>query len=146
MDHWPTLQLITWRAAPALQLLSMIFLPVMVQMALQTGNGILEMEQFKISAALLFQHTYNTPGTFSVKLKVTDAVGCSDSITINNLVIATDPVPDFISADTLVCPGSTVNFTNTSAPAGFTSQWDFGDGGTSTTTFAFACLCSNRFL
>lgn len=78
-----------------------------------------------------FQHTYNTPGTFSVKLIVTDAAGCKDSLTLTNLVTATDPVPNFTSADTLTCPGATVTFTNTSAPAGFTSQWDFGDGATS---------------
>ena len=81
-----------------------------------------------------FQHSYNIPGVYSVKLIVTDAAGCKDSLTRNNLVTATDPVPNFISADTLTCPGATVLFTNTSAPAGFTSQWDFGDGNTSTTT------------
>lgn len=81
-----------------------------------------------------FQHTYNTPGVYSVKLVVTDASGCKDSLTRNNLVTATDPVPNFTSADTLTCPGATVRFINTSAPAGFTSLWDFGDGNTSTTT------------
>ena len=81
-----------------------------------------------------FQHTYITPGIFSVKLIITDAAGCKDSITIANLVNATDPIPNFVSADTLSCPGAIVTFTNTSTPAGFTSQWDFGDGGTSTAT------------
>lgn len=78
-----------------------------------------------------FQHTYNTTGTFSVKLIVTDAAGCKDSITRTNLVTATDPVPDFISADTLTCPNAVVTFNNTSTPAGFSSFWDFGDGNTS---------------
>lgn len=81
-----------------------------------------------------YQHTYTIPGTYSVKLIITDAAGCKDSITINNLVTATDPIPDFISADTLTCPGASVTFTNTSAPAGFSSTWDFGDGGTSNIT------------
>ncbi|MEO7922091.1 MAG: PKD domain-containing protein [Chitinophagaceae bacterium] len=75
-----------------------------------------------------FQHTYMIPGTFTVKLFITDATGCIDSVTLANLVTATDPIPDFNSADTLTCPGATVTFTNTSSPAGFTSQWDFGDG------------------
>ncbi|MBI5856230.1 MAG: PKD domain-containing protein [Sphingobacteriales bacterium] len=78
-----------------------------------------------------YQHTYNTPGTFSVQLIVTDAAGCEDSITLNNLITATDPIPNFTSADTLTCPGATVTFNNTSTPAGFSSTWDFGDGGTS---------------
>ncbi|HEX4875749.1 MAG TPA: PKD domain-containing protein, partial [Chitinophagaceae bacterium] len=79
-----------------------------------------------------FQHTYLTSGVYSVQLIVTDAAGCKDSLTLSNLINSTDPVPGFNSADTLTCPGATVTFTNTSAPAGFTSTWDFGDGGTST--------------
>jgi gliding motility-associated-like protein len=78
-----------------------------------------------------FQHTYTTPGTFTVKLIITDAAGCLDSMTLNNLITTTDPVPAFSTADTLTCPGATVSFTNNSSPAGVTSQWNFGDGGTS---------------
>ncbi len=81
-----------------------------------------------------FQHSYTTPGTFSVKLIITDAAGCKDSITIANLITATDPIPNFVTADSVTCPGATVSFSNTSVPAGFTSQWDFGDGGTSAIT------------
>ncbi len=81
-----------------------------------------------------FQHIYTAPGTYSVKLKITDAAGCMDSTILNNLVTATDPVPDFVSADTLTCPGATVNFTNTTIATGFSSQWDFGDGNTSALT------------
>jgi len=79
-----------------------------------------------------FQHTYSTAGIFTVKLIVTDASGCSDSLTRSNIITTTDPVPDFSTADTLTCPGATVTFTNTSAPTPLTYQWDFGDGGTST--------------
>lgn len=78
-----------------------------------------------------FLHTYNSTGVFSVQLVITDASGCKDSITISNLVTSTDPIPDFTSADTLTCPGATVTFTNNSTPAGYSSAWDFGDGGTS---------------
>ncbi|MEJ0102611.1 MAG: PKD domain-containing protein [Bacteroidota bacterium] len=78
-----------------------------------------------------FQHVYLNEGTYSVKLKTTDASGCSDSLTIPNLVIATDPVPGFTSLDTLSCPGATVNFNNTSVAVNYTSAWDFGDGNTS---------------
>lgn len=79
-----------------------------------------------------FQHTYNSAGTYSVQLIVTDAAGCIDSLTQQNAIITTDPVPGFVTADTLTCPGATVTFTNTSTPAGLNSSWDFGDGGTST--------------
>ena len=80
------------------------------------------------------QHVYNTPGTFSVQLKVTDASGCSDSLTLTDLIKATDPLPDFISEDTLSCPGASVSFTNKSIADNFTSVWDFGDGGNSNIT------------
>ncbi|MES1220996.1 MAG: PKD domain-containing protein, partial [Bacteroidota bacterium] len=38
-----------------------------------------------------FQHAYLNAGTYSVKLKVTDASGCSDTLTIPDLIITTDP-------------------------------------------------------
>ncbi|MEI9810194.1 MAG: PKD domain-containing protein [Bacteroidota bacterium] len=79
-----------------------------------------------------FQHTYNTVGVFSVKLKVTDAAGCSDTLTKPAIVTITDPVPGFVSANTLTCPGAVVNFIDTSSGTGLTSVWNFGDGNTST--------------
>lgn len=80
-----------------------------------------------------FQHSYNTAGIFSVKLVITDASGCKDSLIIANLVTATDPVPAFV-VDTLTCPGASITFTNLSTPAGLTSSWNFGDGNTSVLT------------
>jgi len=79
-----------------------------------------------------FQYTYNTTGTYSVKLVITDASGCKDSMTLANLVTATDPIPDFV-VDTLACPGAILTFTNITSPAGLNSFWDFGDGNTSVT-------------
>ncbi|MES1216575.1 MAG: PKD domain-containing protein, partial [Bacteroidota bacterium] len=75
-----------------------------------------------------FQHTYFNAGTYSVKLKVTDASGCSDTLTIPDLIITTDPVPDFSSMDSLTCPGATVTFNNSSVAVNYSSVWDFGDG------------------
>ncbi len=81
-----------------------------------------------------FQHTYSTVGVFSVKLVLTDASGCRDSITLNNIITTSDPTPAFNSLDTLTCPGANVRFNNTSAPAtNSTFVWDFGDGNSSTT-------------
>ncbi|MDZ4795078.1 MAG: PKD domain-containing protein [Bacteroidota bacterium] len=81
-----------------------------------------------------FQHLYISAGTFSVKLIITDAAGCRDSIILSNIVTTTDPVPNFNSPNRLTCPGATVSFINTSTPASVTSSWDFGDGGTSLST------------
>ena len=80
-----------------------------------------------------FQHIYNTVGTFNVKLVVTDAAGCLDSLTLTSTVSTSDPIPDFV-VDTLTCPGAVLTFTNTSLPAGLSSSWDFGDGNTSIVT------------
>lgn len=79
-----------------------------------------------------FQHTYTQTGTFNVRMIVTDAAGCSDSITRNNLVTTTRPLPNFTSVDTLTCPEGPVRFVNRTTPTGFTSVWDFGNGVTST--------------
>lgn len=79
-----------------------------------------------------FQHTYTTSDTFSVKMVITDAAGCLDSLTLNNIVTTTDPVPGFNSANIQACPGSAVVFNNTSTPSGVSNSWDFGDGNTST--------------
>jgi gliding motility-associated-like protein len=77
------------------------------------------------------QHTYPVAGVYNVKLVVRDAGGCSDSITQISYVITTDPKAEFVSADTLACPGSLVQFTNQSTGNGLTSFWQLGDGTTS---------------
>jgi gliding motility-associated-like protein len=79
-----------------------------------------------------FQHTYPNAGTYSVKLKITDATGCVDSMLIPNLIVTTDPHAMFVSADTLTCPGAVVHFTNQTVAINFTNLWNFGDGATST--------------
>jgi gliding motility-associated-like protein len=76
--------------------------------------------------------TYGTVGTYSVKLVVTDANGCKDSITKAGLVSVVKPTAQFTTVDTFKCPGQQVAFINTSASA-TSYQWDFGDGTTSTT-------------
>lgn len=78
------------------------------------------------------QHVYANTGSYTPKLVITDAIGCKDSLSLGNLIVATDPKASFTSPDTLNCLGSTVSFTNTSNAQGYTSSWDFGDGNTST--------------
>ena len=76
-------------------------------------------------------HTYTSAGNFSVALKVTDAFGCVDSLSKISAVSISKSVAAFIENDTLVCPTSTVSFTNQSTGNNLSYSWDFGDGGTS---------------
>ncbi len=75
-----------------------------------------------------YQHSYNTPGSYNVKLKVIDAAGCTDSITFNNFVIISNPAASFTSADSITCPGKIVQFINQTGGTINNFNWDFGDG------------------
>lgn len=80
-----------------------------------------------------FTHYYTTSGSFNVKLKVIDAVGCSDTTNILKTIIISNPVASFTVSDSVVCPAIDINFTNTSTGPSLTYFWDFGDGTTGTT-------------
>lgn len=79
-----------------------------------------------------FQHTYATPGVYSVMLTIIDSKGCSDSILQTNALMISKPVADFVSADTISCHSQFISFTNLSTGPNLTYVWDFGDGATST--------------
>ncbi|HVF98077.1 MAG TPA: PKD domain-containing protein [Flavisolibacter sp.] len=80
-----------------------------------------------------FTHTYLQAGSFAVWLKVTDASGCTDSLYRPALVNASNIKADFVSADTISCPGALIRFTNNSfANSAYTNFWQFGNGDTST--------------
>lgn len=77
-------------------------------------------------------HVY-TSGTYTVKLTITDAGGCTDTITKTAYVTASAPDANFTANATTICPGQTITFTNTTTPStGTTYAWNFGDGTTST--------------
>jgi len=73
---------------------------------------------------------YNTPGTYTVKLK-TDFGGCFDSAS-KQIFVSAKPQPSFDAAKKVFCSApATVNFTNATTGGG-TMFWDFGDSTTST--------------
>lgn len=77
-------------------------------------------------------HTYNTQGTYTVKLIITTNKGCTDSAVVPAAVrVGTVPVVDFSAAPNPVCAFAPIQFTDLSAPAD-TWLWNFGDGFTST--------------
>jgi gliding motility-associated-like protein len=76
--------------------------------------------------------TYNSAGVYSVQLNVTDANGCSVSVT--NPVTAY-PLPSVNFNVASVCDGVPATFTNATTISGGTVQsynWTFSDGATST--------------
>jgi gliding motility-associated-like protein len=74
-------------------------------------------------------HSYLTTGSFTVKLKIVDAAGCVDSLTIPNYIVISNLVAAFTHPDT-ACVNSVVTFPNTSSPHS-SSVWTYGDGGSS---------------
>ena len=82
------------------------------------------------------QHTYSNPGTYGVVLLVKDANGCTDRLTKANYEqVIPLPAPAFTVVNTTVCGAPhDVVFNNTTAGAGNTYFWDFGDSTTSTQT------------
>lgn len=90
------------------------------------GDGIID-----TLTAPPFLHTYAGPGSYTVSLKVTDNIGCVDSVTATSTLIISKPVADFSTIDTLSCPGKDIHFTDKSSGPGLNYSWNFGDGSTS---------------
>ena len=78
------------------------------------------------------QHTYLKTGLFSVKLLLTDKMGCVDSFSLPRPLVISQPKADFNASDAVTCPTKTVVFNNTSTGLGLKYLWNFGDNNTST--------------
>jgi len=76
-------------------------------------------------------HAYTTPGTYTVKMAITDSLGCTDTLIRSNYIDVKGVTAAFTASDTYaVCPPLTVQFTNNSIGA-TQYNWIFGDGGNS---------------
>ena len=79
------------------------------------------------STAFTPTHAYSQTGNFTVRLIVTDASGCKDTLIKNGYINISKPVASFTMSDTLaICPPLNVLFTNTSI-GGTNYTWDFGN-------------------
>jgi gliding motility-associated-like protein len=83
------------------------------------------------STSMSPSHAYTATGSYTVKLAVTDAHGCNDTMIMATPIGVTKPHAGFNLSDSFsVCPPLSVNFTNTSTGAtGY--NWIFGDGNNS---------------
>jgi gliding motility-associated-like protein len=77
-------------------------------------------------------HTYTAPGSYTVKLIVTDSHGCTDTANYVNYINLVQPTASFYMDDSVsICPPLSVNFFNTSI-GGLFYNWNLGDGSAST--------------
>lgn len=81
-----------------------------------------------------FEHTYTTPGTYNIKLTVTDSRGCSHSRTLTKGVNISRPAVKFHAPDTLSCAGQPIRFIDQTVADAGQYTWDFGDGNGSAAT------------
>jgi gliding motility-associated-like protein len=73
-------------------------------------------------------HIYNSDGLYTIRLRIVDQYGCSDSLTKQDYINVTTPVASFTVSDSVSsCPPLIVQFNNTSQHYS-SFDWDFGDG------------------
>jgi gliding motility-associated-like protein len=81
------------------------------------------------SSVLNPKHKYNSIGTYTVSLTVTDSSGCSHKKTMSNILMKQKPTANFngnpVSTD---CPPLAVIFFDLSSSDVNQWHWDFGDG------------------
>ncbi|MEA3497011.1 MAG: PKD domain-containing protein [Bacteroidota bacterium] len=79
-------------------------------------------------------HTYTNPGTYSISLHITNQKGCSDTLTLSNVIkVNPNPIAVFTNNVNQGCEPLQIHFTNYSTVAD-SFYWEFGDGDTSTLT------------
>lgn len=87
------------------------------------GNGVTRMN----GGPFQQNYTYPNAGTYTVKLLLTDTLGCQDSASYTVFV----DIPAFITSAATpneICVGETVYFTDSVSPNTFLTIYDFGDG------------------
>lgn len=73
-------------------------------------------------------HDYVSFGGYNVSLEVTDAIGCKNKITKNQVVQAVFPDATFSADNTALCIGETIRFFDTSNSNIVSYHWEFGTG------------------
>ena len=92
-----------------------------------------------------FTYVYAADGIYSVKLTVTDALGCKDSIIKENLISNSRPVISFSSEDTLSCPSARVVLIANDPANNLSHTWNTGIGFVNGDTAVVAYPDSGRY-
>lgn len=86
------------------------------------------------TSATTLTHVYSQPGTYSVKLTITETGGCTDSLFKTGLIVVNRPRAAFSISDSTSCINDLISFYDSSSGKNpLSSFWDFGDGQTSST-------------
>ena len=83
-------------------------------------------------------HTYTGAGPFSVRLVVTDARGCSDTLLQPNFIHTTQPPLSFVTSTPVGCVGTPLLFSNNSGQSMTSVSWNFGPAATPSASTATA--------
>jgi gliding motility-associated-like protein len=116
------------------------FCPVFQNLSTPTGAPIIDYEWRANSS--VFSNSPNPTyclqtGTYTIELKVTDAVGCTKTVTKNDFITVVPAPISHFSADKYEAPehSSTITFQTANPKANETVVWNFGDGSTATGNF-----------
>ena len=75
-----------------------------------------------------FSHMYADTGLYTVKLTITDNIGCQDTYQLPGSILITKPKAVFTAANTVYCPGANLQFADSSLGVALQYAWNFGDG------------------
>jgi PKD repeat protein len=85
------------------------------------------------SSAISPTHSYTVPGVYTIRLVVTTAGGCTDTVIKQaGIVVTVKPVAKFVATPRDACATAGVKFIDESSGAPFRWRWEFGDGSIST--------------
>lgn len=73
-------------------------------------------------------HIYNSPGSFAVSLILESPEGCTDTMTIDNMVNIQGPISSFSYTPQEGCLGTEIYFTVDTVKPNITYDWILGDG------------------
>jgi gliding motility-associated-like protein len=71
-------------------------------------------------------HTYTQAGTYTVKLVITDQLGCKDSMS-RTITVKEAPFASFTMSDSVVCVGDPIFFLDSVNNQTSSFEWNFGD-------------------